>query len=1582
VTNVAPDVSIGVLASALLEGEPVTLVAGVTDPGFSDSFTYSWSVTGPGGFTASGTEAVLGFTPPDDGDYAVTLSVRDLDMAAGESDVVAAPRVITVGNAAPVPQLAINGGEAVVPEGAVLTFTQTAADPDPGDDAVSLGTLGWTLDRLQPDGSRSPVSLVGASSNTASELVLPAGLDVGSYEVSLTLTDDDAAAPLSGTVSLVFTVTDTPLTGAGINALDGLAGAEGATFDFSASLTGSHPQDTYIYDWQVTSGATVVATQAGEGGAFSSFAFTPVDEGAFGPYQVRLTVTDEEGNATLATALALDISNAPPVIPAGTLTDQTVLEGSRVTLEAPARSLLDVGSADYLGYLWQLYTDANANEAFDTGDTLIAEGTEPGFSFVAPPVNGAGELTYRLQLTVTDDSNASATQGAALTVAAAPAVLLNTPVEAAEGGTGGEYKVRLATRPAVGTQVTVNIVPDGQVQTGVASVIFTEQDGSWNAWQTVTVTAVDDRRVEGLHQGVIRHTVTSTDAAYERIGVGEIEVSITDNDAAGLVLASDPLLGTPLPAVLSVTEAAGAGNQVEFWVKLAAAPAREVQLGLYSTARGEGRLTDAQDKELTTLSFRPDDGDQVAEPGEWNYGQQVRLSGVNDGEDEGAGGAGDLAPYEIRFLPLVSADAAFSRLAADLDPSADGTQSYLLATTADAGIASLKVTDLQVSGSTVAVTFNNAVDLAVVNLYDTLLADDGPGGTDLGPADFELRQGSSTGAIVRGSWLWGADGKTATFAKSGGAIAPGDYFLRLRSAADGIKDEAASGGLLDGNGDGTLGDDYTTTFTVVGPPANADPAARVTVSVPDVARGPGQALTVSYTGPTSVTELPLRLTVPTGTTLTLSSFQARLKLDPALVTILNDATLLPTLGPAMPTTATLGYAPEVSFTKSPAGSEIFVTITYTPGVGQSLPQVTAGTLDLLRLELQVKDTAEYGTKWLLDLYDVKVNGATPIVDDGLQVIAYPGDTDGLPGYDAADVQRIRAYAVSGTLANRGFAAYPNLDPFLVGDLNPSYASALTGATVLTTGDASILLREIAAVTDPAQEQVLIPPLPVPLPSISFADGLDPALGLPRDLLARPGEHFSVPLTVDTLPAGLESLTLQLGFDPAVLTLDGVRAGELIESFGLLLTETPAPGHIRVDTAGVWPIGPAEAGGTLLVFDFRVQEEAPAGATALDLEWARLDGGRYVLIPEPVGGEDGTDGQIVILGPALLAQPASAYSGELFNPAAAQLPALIELPPHLPAANDAAGDAGVAQSVLAAASAAAENGEVEWALTATPLNPPATSGSDSEAESALTAAPLLPPAAPASTASAEPTAGRPTPSAGAAPAILPGATRAYDRLLDVFGRRFDESRRRFGDVLGRITPRIEIPTTVPTAAAITPAISAPPAPLAGEPQELLAESGQAAEEAAAATTTGAETLEELLEALRELDPEALARRGVKLSTAEATPLGSSLPEAGGMSGELRGPLDRARREVARVGLARVVDNVNTDNQLDREAQERLKKKLAEQRRWQAQLLSGVTEQNRAEQEPNGGIAIQFNREGESEILPSASAGIWKKLLRRA
>lgn len=102
----------------------------------------------------------------------------------------------------------------------------------------------------------------------------------------------------------------------------------------------------------------------------------------------------------------------------------------------------------------------------------------------------------------------------------------------------------------------------------------------------------------------------------------------------------------------------------------------------------------------------------------------------------------------------------------------------------------------------------------------------------------------------------------------------------------------------------------------------------------------------------------------------------------------------------------------------------------------------------------------------------------------------------------------------------------------------------------------------------------------------------------------------------------------------------------------------------------------------------------------------------------------------------------------------------------------------------------------------------------------------------------------------------------------------------------------------------------------------------------------------------------------------------------MSGELRGPLDRARREVARVGLARVVDNVNTDNQLDREAQERLKKKLAEQRRWQAQLLSGVTEQSRAEQEPNGGIAIQFNHEGESEILPSASTGIWKKILRRA
>src|SRR5262249_52888410 len=101
------------------------------------------------------------------------------------------------------------------------------------------------------------------------------------------------------------------------------------------------------------------------------------------------------------------------------------------------------------------------------------------------------------------------------------------------------------------------------------------------------------------------------------------------------------------------------------------------------------------------------------------------------------------------------------------------------------------------------VQFNQPIDPSVLNLIDTE-AD------HFGPADVTL-VGAATGPVA-GSLVVDPSGSRVTFIQTGGLLAPDTYTATLRSAANGFRTPA--GLLLDGNGDGTPGDDRVATFTV------------------------------------------------------------------------------------------------------------------------------------------------------------------------------------------------------------------------------------------------------------------------------------------------------------------------------------------------------------------------------------------------------------------------------------------------------------------------------------------------------------------------------------------------------------------------------------------------------------------------------------------------------------------------------------------------------------------------------------------------------------------------------------------------
>ncbi|WP_199248640.1 hypothetical protein [[Phormidium] sp. ETS-05] len=104
-----------------------------------------------------------------------------------------------------------------------------------------------------------------------------------------------------------------------------------------------------------------------------------------------------------------------------------------------------------------------------------------------------------------------------------------TSINVTEGGAIAIYDIVLTIAPTA--PVTINFTPDSQISP-IQPINF---DGSnWNVPQTVTVSAVDDGVVEGLHPGSITHSAVSTDTGYNGIVIDAVTASITDNDTVGV----------------------------------------------------------------------------------------------------------------------------------------------------------------------------------------------------------------------------------------------------------------------------------------------------------------------------------------------------------------------------------------------------------------------------------------------------------------------------------------------------------------------------------------------------------------------------------------------------------------------------------------------------------------------------------------------------------------------------------------------------------------------------------------------------------------------------------------------------------------------------------------------------------------------------------------------------------------------------------------------------------------------------------------------------------------------------------------
>ena len=358
------------------------------------------------------------------------------------------------------------------------------------------------------------------------------------------------------------------------------------------------------------------------------------------------------------------------------------------------------------------------------------------------------------------------------------------------------------------------------------------------------------------------------------------------------------------------------------------------------------------------------------------------------------------------------------------------------------------------------VQFNRAADLLPVNLYDGNDA-----AVDL--PDVIVTTGGNT---VDGSITWDAATNTLTFVKTGGVLADGTYSVTLRSGSDAFQDTMAN--ALDGDANGTAGDDYSTSFLV------SSSGERI-VSLPDFARGAGQDVNVPAAAAGGL-DLPISIDDASGVT----AVDVDVVYDPNLLNI---------------TGASLGAGP------TGAGGWSITTNPVSPGLLKitisGTTALSGSNVELIRLDADVPSSAPYADNEVIRLENLAVNESAIAAkaDYAVHKAAYLADSDGDGQYLGNDAALISRVVVD---LDTGFDAHDWTDPVIVADS--------TGNGALSGQDASNVAQEAALIDVPE-----IPPLPVIGPLAAGTAGIDPELSTPT-VFGAPGDTVTVPVNIEVL----------------------------------------------------------------------------------------------------------------------------------------------------------------------------------------------------------------------------------------------------------------------------------------------------------------------------------------------------------------------------------------------------------------------------------------------------------------------------------
>ena len=342
-------------------------------------------------------------------------------------------------------------------------------------------------------------------------------------------------------------------------------------------------------DWNQPQRVTVSAAQdddaVDETATFShTVASSDGDYNGISVSDVDVTVADDETAGVSTTPTRLTIAEGSSDSYEVVLTSEP---SHNVTVAITHNGDYDIGvggqELTFTGSDWETAQTVTVSASHD-GDAI---GDTATFSHTVTSSDGDynGISVSDVDVTVADDETAGvSTTPTRLTIAE---------------GSSDSYEVVLTSEPS--HNVTVAITHNGDYDIGVGGQELTFTGSDWETAQTVTVSASHDGDAIG-DTATFSHTVTSSDGDYNGISVSTVDVTVTDDETAGVSIT---------PTQLTIAE--GYGDSYE--VVLTSQPTREVTVTIARTGDGDIRI------DRQGLTFTHSD---------WSQPQRVTVSAAQD----------------------------------------------------------------------------------------------------------------------------------------------------------------------------------------------------------------------------------------------------------------------------------------------------------------------------------------------------------------------------------------------------------------------------------------------------------------------------------------------------------------------------------------------------------------------------------------------------------------------------------------------------------------------------------------------------------------------------------------------------------------------------------------------------------------------------------------------------------------------------------------------------------------------------------------------------------------------------------------